>query len=265
MVAMAIKLSISSVAAVTRPLAVPRAAPAEPRSQSKPANVLAIRETEMRRCHADRAAGTGARKANDASPADLTSERVLRWRGVTRSRTDNSFRRLQISTSTDGHRLNAATRFRRNRIEWRLTLLGTVSEPAYQWLGSHLPACWRIEQACTEQSMPMQGRTPRDDAGERRPHVERFTESSARRAKNARQMVRAVRCGLEISKKEYSPPQRPLLDVGLGNGKVVKHGFARNSRTHQFLTYFAPTAGRWLNSESGGLGVPFNTERGAAA
>jgi hypothetical protein len=46
---------------------------------------------------------------------------------------------------------------------------------------------------------------------------------------------------------------------------VVKHGFARNSRTHQFLTYFAPTAGRGLNSESGGLGVQFNTERGAAA
>jgi hypothetical protein len=255
MVAMAIKLSISSSdAAATRPLAVPRAAPAEPRSQSKPAN------------HADRAAGTGARKTN-ASPADLTSELVLRWRGVTRSRTDNTFRRLQISTSTDGHRLNAAPRARRNRIEWRLTLLGTtVSEPGYQGLGSHSPACWRIEHAvCIEQSMPMHGRTPRDDAGERKPHVKRSTESSARRAKNARQMVRAVRCGLEISQKEHSPPQRPLLDVGLGNGKVVKHEFARNSGTHQFLTYFAPTAGRWLNIGSGGLGVPFNAERGAAA
>jgi hypothetical protein len=266
MVAMAIKLSSSSVAAVTRPLAVPRAASAEPRSQSKPANVLEIGDAEMRLCHADRAAGTDARKAN-ASPADLTSELVLRWGGVTRSSTDNTFRRLQISTSTDGDRSNAATRARRNRIEWRLTLLGTtVSEPAYQGFGSRLPACWRIEKAaCSKQSMQMQGRTPRDDAGERRPHVERFTESSAQRAKNAGQMVRDVRCGLEISQEEHSPHQRPLLDVGLRNGKVVKHGFARNSRTHQFLTYFKPTAGRWLNCESGGLGDPFDGERGAAA
>jgi hypothetical protein len=165
MVTKAIKLSISSIAAVTRPLAVPQAASAEPRSHSKPANVLEIGEAEMRLCRANRAAGAGAREAN-ASPADLTSE-LVRWRGVARSRTDNTFPRLQVSTSTDGDRLNAATRARRNRIEWRLTLLGTTtSEPTYQGLGSRLRACWRIEQgACRKQSMQMQERTPRDDAG----------------------------------------------------------------------------------------------------
>jgi hypothetical protein len=263
MVAMAIKLSIPSAAALTRPLAVPRAAWAEPRSQSQPANVLVIREAEIRRCYADLAAGTGAARPI-ASPACLL---VRRGRRMTRGRKDNTGRRLQISTNTDGDRLNAATRTCRNRIRGRLTLHGaTVLDPAYEGLGCRLPSCWRIKSAaCRGQCTQIQGRTPRDDAGERRPHVERFTESSARRAKNARQMVRALRPGLEISQGEHAPYQRPLLDVGLGNGTVVKHGFARNPMTHQFLTYFKSTAGRWLHSESGGPGDPFNDERGAAA
>jgi hypothetical protein len=202
MVSTAIKLSTSSDAAVTRPLAVPGA---EPRSQRPPA--------------------------------------------------------------TDGDRLNAAEHPRRDCIEWRLTLPGTtVLEPACEGLGSRLPACWRTERpTCIQQSKQTQGTTPRDDAGERRPHVERFTESSARRAKSARQMVCAVRRGLEISQEEHSPHQRALLDVGLGNGKVVKYGFARNSMTHQFPAYFKPAAGRWPSSEIGGRNDPFNDERGAAA
>lgn len=254
MVSTDIKLSISAVAAVGRPLAIPRAAWAEPRSRSQSANGLEIGEAEMRLCHADSAAGTGARRAN-AAPAYLTSELVLPWRGVARGCTDNAFRRLQRTTGTDSDRLNAAR---------RPTLLGTtVSEPACEGLGARLPACWRMERAaCRKQSKQMQARTPRDDAGERSPHVERFTQSSARRAKNARQMVR---CGLGIYQEERSSHQRPLLDAGLRNGKVVRHGFARTFMTHQFLTHFKPTVGRGLNSESGSLGDPSNDGRGAAA
>ena len=73
-------------------------------------------------------------------------------------------------------------------------------------------------------------------------------------------MVRAVPCGLETSQEEHSPHQRLVLDVGLGNGKVVKHGFARNSTAHQLLTHVKPKAGRWLNSERGVLGDPLKVK-----
>lgn len=265
MVATAIKLSISPCAAATRLFAMPYAVCAESRPQSRPANVLAMGQAGMRFCHADRGAGVGVRRVS-ACPVYLTSDLFRWWRDVTCGLIDNAFRRPRISTSTASGRLHAARRVRRNRVEWRLTLLGTTAlKPTYEGLPSQSRACCRVELAARRTpSKQARERTPRDDAGGRRPHVERFTGSSARRAKYAREMVRTVRRALEISQAGHSPRQGALLDVGLGNGAVVKHGFARNSMTHPSLKYFTPTTGHWMYSESGGPSDPFDDGRGAA-
>lgn len=233
--------------------------------QGRLANAGEITQATMCLRHAH-PAGDIIAVAMSPSLVEPASASVRREGGVGRGQVGDATGRLWMYTRADGDHSTAARRVRRDGIESLLTLVGTtVLEPASTRRGFGPTVFGRSEQpACRDHCVQMQGRTPCNDAGERRRYVEQFAESSAHRTRDAQLPVCAAQCTREISQKELSPSQKLFLDLGLGHGEVVRRGSATSSVTPLLASCFPPTARRRPTSRAGGLGDPFIDEGGAA-